>query len=115
MFVVDQKVWILEETYEQMYLILEPHAKLIDDLKRMVFGDQLDKYQAFLREQYLRPDGLISTDTFDEELIQIKRIKTRRCEYLIQLYHQINHLFICTLLSFHVQLYMQMTTMAMLA
>jgi len=63
-----------------MRLFCEPHTKIIEDLKRIVFGDRRENYQAFHRGQYLRPGRLIPTDTSGEEPIQLKRINNCCCK-----------------------------------
>jgi hypothetical protein len=75
-----QKVWVQREGCESMRLTLEPHIKIIDGVKEMVFGNIRDEYDAFHRGQYLRPDRPIPTDTSDEEPIKLKRINDRRCK-----------------------------------
>jgi hypothetical protein len=75
-----QKVWVQREGRQSMRLTLEPHTKIIDGVKEMVFGNIRGKYQAFYRGQYLRPGGPIPTDTSAEEPIKLKRINDRRCK-----------------------------------
>ncbi|CAM4986513.1 unnamed protein product [Rotaria socialis] len=71
---VELKVWVQTEGRDVMCLLYEPHTTIIEDLKRTVFGNNRDKYQAFLLQQYLRPDTLVPADTSAAEPIKFKFI-----------------------------------------
>ena len=86
-------VWIQTDEDDSTQFICEPHTKIIDDLKRMVFGDKRTKYKAFHRQQYLRPGLPIPVDSTDVDPIHFKRIENRRCEFFFKINQQMNHAF----------------------
>lgn len=73
-----QGVWVQTDEDDSMHLICEPNTKIIDELKRMVFGDMRAKYKAFHRQQYLYSGDPIPADSTSMDPIHFKRIQNRR-------------------------------------
>ena len=89
----NRDVWVQIDEDESTRLICEPHTEIIDDLKRMVFGDKCTKYRSYYRQQYLHPGTPIPVDSAGDDPIHFKRIENRRCKFFFKINQQMNHAF----------------------
>jgi hypothetical protein len=83
-------IWVWREGCDEMLFTIEPHMKIIDNLKKALIGDNRDLYQTVFRGQILSPRAMIPDDIADEDLLELKLYKTGRRKYSITLNHQIN-------------------------
>jgi hypothetical protein len=79
--VLQRKVWIQLEGREPKRQFLEPHTKIIEDLKELVLGKSRSAYRTFYLQQYLNIDEDIPVDTSGYQPIQFKRIVPGRCKH----------------------------------
>jgi hypothetical protein len=78
---LQREVWVHQEGFDTMRLFLEPHTKIIEDLKVLVLGESRCYYRAFYFQQHLMGDDDIPDDTSGYQPIKFKRIVADRRKY----------------------------------
>ncbi|CAF3326988.1 unnamed protein product [Rotaria sp. Silwood2] len=73
-FIRPREVWVKQEGCKNMRLFIDPHTKIIEDIKLLVLGDSRKHYQAFYLEQPLAENAAIPTDVSFENPIRLPRI-----------------------------------------
>ncbi|CAF3393188.1 unnamed protein product [Rotaria sp. Silwood2] len=73
-FIRPREVWVNQEGCKNMRLFIDPHTKIIEDIKLLVLGDSRKHYQAFYLEQPLAENAAIPTDVSFENPIRLPRI-----------------------------------------
>jgi hypothetical protein len=76
-----REVWVQREGRSEMRLFIEPHTKIIEDLKVLVYGDSRDEYRTFYLQQFIAAGTAIPTDVSCENPIVFKSIINRPCKY----------------------------------
>lgn len=92
LFIPRRKLYVQIEGYDSMYITLEPHTEIVDDLKQIVLYKDRFKYRAFYRKKYLDVGDPIPTGTSSEVSVMIK---THRPSYSYVSYCCISKLIIC--------------------
>ena len=74
-------VWFQQEGRRKGSLLIEPHTKIIEDIKKLVLRDSRFDYQAFYLEQGLDEEDPIPDAGSGRDPIMFKLISARPCKY----------------------------------
>lgn len=83
---LERSVWVQRAGRTGMCVSIGPNIKIIEDLKRILYGDSRDQYLIFYRQQNINLSSDIPNDTLPSQMIQFKRIVPDQCELFL-----INH------------------------
>ncbi|CAF1483429.1 unnamed protein product [Adineta steineri] len=83
---VKRAVWVQKEGSRKMRYFIDPHIKIIEDLKKLALGNSLGDYQAFFKSNIgLEETAAIPADMSFETPIEFRPYIYQPREYYIKI------------------------------